>query len=282
LAPSAKRPAVGVIRSAKTSTGRLAIRARLGQPPKAGAVSQTVRRALDILRVFNSERDELGVTEISGLLKLPKTIVFRLLRTLMEYEFLEQNAANSKYRIGIGAFEVGNLFKNSTLEAEAAPFMRNLVDETGHTAQLAVMYRNEMVIIARMEGRGPLKYGVSVGERRPLHSSAVGKAALSVLEDYQIDLLMKEAGLKKATARTITELAVLKADLSAVRTRGYSVNWEENTVGVASLAAPISPKQSHTVAALALAFPASATAKKDMPRIGKLLSAAARTLTARL
>jgi IclR family acetate operon transcriptional repressor len=127
-----------------------------------------------------------------------------------------------------------------------------------------------------------LKYGVSVGERRPLHSSAVGKAALSVLEDYQIDLLMKEAGLKKATARTITELAVLKADLSAVRTRGYSVNWEENTVGVASLAAPISPKQSHTVAALALAFPASATAKKDMPRIGKLLSAAARTLTARL
>ena len=213
---------------------------------------------------------------------MPKTIVFRLIQTLKQYDLLEQNPDNSKYRIGIGAFEIGNLFKSSTLEAESAPFMRHLVDETGHTAQLAVLHRNEMIIIARMEGRGPVKYGVSVGERRPIHSSAVGKAVLSMLPTEQLDGILGHNQLKRMTAKTITDRKALMADLAQTRARGYSINWEENTIGVASLAAPVSSRHSHTLAALALAFPASAVAKKDLTKIGKLLSVAASGLAARI
>jgi len=266
----------------KTKTKRPANPLRVLSQSKPGALSQTVGRALAILRTFDRDQNELGVTEISERLALPKTIVFRLIQTLKEYDFLERNPNNSKYRIGVGAFEVGNLFKNSTLEAESAPFMRQLVDETGHTAQLAVLYQAEMVIIARMEGRGPLKYGVSVGERRSLHSSAVGKAALSMLSEAHVDSLLAQSGLKKFTPHTVTDIRQLKSDLAQIRTRGYSVNWEENTAGVASLAAPIVSRHSHTLAALALAFPATPAAKKDLPRIGKLLSAAGRALAARV
>ena len=261
-----------------------AVRARgAAEPPaKNGTLSQTVTRALDILRSFDNKSRELGVTEISQKLNLPKAIIFRLVQTLREYEFLEQNPENSKYRIGIGAFEIGNLFKSSTLEAESAPFMRQLVDETGHTAQLAVLHRNETVIIARMEGRGPLKYGVSVGERRPVHSSAVGKAILSMLNTQQLDEVLVAAHFKKMTPNTITDRKALIADVVRTRERGYSINWEENTIGVASLAAPVPSRQSNTLAALALAFPANPTVKKDIPRIGKLLSIAARSLAARV
>jgi DNA-binding IclR family transcriptional regulator len=250
--------------------------------PKQGAFSQTVSRALAILRSFDRDRRELGVTEISQRLALPKTIVFRLIQTLREYDFLEQNPDNSKYRIGIGAFDIGNLFKSSTLEAESAPFMRHLVDETGHTAQLAVLHRDEMIIIARMEGRGPVKYGVSVGERRPIHSSAVGKAVLSMLPTEQLDGILSHNQLKRMTAKTITDRKALMADLTQIRTRGYSINWEENTIGVASLAAPVLSRHSHTLPALARAFPASAAAKKDLQKIGKLLSVAASGLAARI
>lgn len=266
----------------KTKTKRSPNPLRALSQAKPGALSQTVGRALAILRTFDRNNNELGITEISEKLALPKTIVFRLMQTLKEYDFLERNPDNAKYRIGVGAFEVGNLFKNSTLEAESAPYMRQLVDETGHTAQLAVLYRAEMVIIARMEGRGPLKYGVSVGERRPMHSSAVGKAVLSMLNESHIDALLGESGMKKFTSHTMTDIRQLKSDLSQIRTRGYSINWEENTMGVASLAAPIVSRHSHTLAALALAFPATPAAKKDLPRIGKLLSAAGRALAARV
>jgi len=271
--PTAKpRPRTNSSRSRETSDA----------PPRQGTLSQTVVRALSILRSFDRDRRELGVTEISHELALPKTIVFRLIQTLKEHDFLEQNPDNSKYRIGIGAFEVGNLFKSSTLEAESAPFMRHLVDQTGHTAQLAVLHRNEMVIIARMEGRGPVKYGVSVGERRPIYCSAVGKAVLSILGSDQVESILNQGPLKKMTPNTITERKALIKDLAQTRSRGYSVNWEENTIGVASLAAPVTSRHAHTLAALALAFPASAAAKKDLTKIGELLSTAARSLAARV
>jgi DNA-binding IclR family transcriptional regulator len=249
---------------------------------KPGALSQTVARALSILRTFDRDQREFGITEISARVRLPKTIVFRLVQTLREYDFLEQNPETTKYRIGIGAFEIGNLFKSPALEAESAPYMRQLVDETGHTAQLAVLHRNEMVIIARMEGRGPVKYGVSVGERRPIHSSAVGKAVLSILNPEQVDAILDEMPLRKMTPHTLIERKTLLADLAQTRQRGYSVNWEENTIGVASIAAPLTSRHADTLAALALAFPAGAAAKKELPKIGKLVSNAARGLASRI
>lgn len=248
---------------------------------KDGTLSQTAARAFDILRCFRRDTPELGITELSNQLGLPKTIVFRLVQTLRHYDFLEQNPETARYRIGIGAFEIGIMFKSSTLEAEAAPFMRQLVDETGHTAQLAVLHRNEMVIVARMEGRGPVKYGVSVGERRPIHSSAVGKAVLSLLTDEQLDALLQQAPLKKRTPHTLVERKALVADLDLARTRGYAINWEENTLGVASIAAPVSSRHSDTLASLALAFPAHPATKKELPKIGKLINSAAQALAAR-
>jgi DNA-binding IclR family transcriptional regulator len=256
--------------------------AKIPASAKPGARSQTVARALAVLRTFGRERRELGITEIAEELSLPKTIVFRLVQTLREHEFLERSADSAKYRIGFGAFEVGTLFKSSTLEAEAAPFMRRLVDETGHTAQLAVLHRTEMVIVARMEGRGPLKYGVSVGERRALHCSAVGKAALMLLGDEAITTARGGAGLKKLTPHTITDMRRLNDDVTRSRARGYSINWQENMMGVASVAAPVPAQQINTVAALALAFPANQSARKHLAKIGKLVSAAAADLSARV
>lgn len=255
---------------------------RPGAQAKPGAQSQTVSRAIAILKIFDRNRRELGITEIAKAVDLPKTIVFRLIQTLKQHDLLEQNPETAKYRIGFGAFEIGNLFKSATLESESAPIMRQLVDQTGHTAQLAVLHRDEMIIVGRTEGRGPVKYGVSVGEKRPLHSSAVGKAVLSVMNEQDVDALIGETGLKRKTPRTIVDQREFKADLMQTRARGYSVNWEENTVGVASVAAPIASKHSDTIAAIALAFPANPAVKKDLPRLGKLLSAAARTLASRV
>jgi DNA-binding IclR family transcriptional regulator len=262
--------------------GNPARRARALPQRKPGALSQTVARALAILRAFDRDKRELGISELSERLDLPKTIVFRLVQTLRDSEFLERNGENAKYRIGLGAFEIGNLFKSPTLDAEAAPFMRQLVDQTGHTAQLAVLHRDEMVIIGRMEGRGPLKYGVSVGERRRLHNSAVGKAVLSALTAAQVDAMLAPTGLKKVTTNTITDPRALRTELQQIRARGYAVNWEENTPGVASVAAPVVSRHSPELAALSVAFPANPAARKEVPRIGKLVSAAALALAERI
>jgi IclR family acetate operon transcriptional repressor len=250
--------------------------------PESAALSQTVTRAIAILRAFSRDKTELGVTELSAQLGLSKTIVFRLAQTLMKYDLLERDAGSVRYRIGFGAFEIGLLFKKAVLDREAEPHMRALVEKTGLTSQLAVFHRNRMVIVASEEATAPLRYSVAVGETRALHSSAVGKAALSTFDDARVASILAECGMPKRTSKTITNLRKLKTDLAQVRQRGYAVNWQENTVGVASLAAPIPSRQLTAPAVISLAFPVSHVDRKQIPSIGKLLKAAAESIGARL
>jgi IclR family KDG regulon transcriptional repressor len=250
--------------------------------PEQTALSQTVTRAIAILRAFSREKTELGVTELSAQLDLSKTIVFRLAQTLMKYDLLERDAGSARYRIGFGAFEIGLLFRKAALDREAEPHMRALVKKTGLTSQLAVFHRNRMVIVASEEATAPLRYSVAVGETRALHSSAVGKAALSTFDDPYVASILKECGMPKRTPKTITNLRRLKSDLKQVRQRGYAVNWSENTVGVASVAAPIQSRQLTSPAVISLAFPVSHVGRKQIPSIGKLLKAAAASIGARL
>lgn len=249
--------------------------------PESPALSQTVTRAIEILRAFNRDRTELGVTELSAGLGLSKTIVFRLAQTLMKYDLLERDAGSAKYRIGFGAFEIGLLFRKA-LDREAEPHMRALVEKTGLTSQLAVFHRDRMVIVASEEATAPLRYSVAVGETRALHSSAVGKAALSTFDDARVASILSGCGMPKRTPKTLTSLRKLKTDLAQVRQRGYAVNWQENTVGVASVAAPIRSRHLTAPAVISLAFPVSYVDRRKIPSIGELLKTAAATIGARL
>jgi DNA-binding IclR family transcriptional regulator len=248
----------------------------------SGALSQTVSRAVAILRAFNRDKTELGVTELSAQLGLSKTTVFRLVQTLTKYDLLERDAGSARYRIGFGAFEIGLLFSQAALDREAEPHMRELVEKTGLTSQLAVFHRNRMVIVASEEARAPLRYSVTVGETRPLHSSAVGKAALSTFDDRRVGAIIAECGMPKRTPKTITSIRKLKADLAQTRLRGYAVNWEENTTGVASVAAPIRSRQLTAPTVISLAFPVGQVDKEDVAVIGALLKKAAESIGARL
>lgn len=63
--------------------------------------SQTVLRACDVLKAFRSLGEELGLAEVVDRTQLPKTTVFRLLRTLIHGGLLER-ASSGVYRNRFG------------------------------------------------------------------------------------------------------------------------------------------------------------------------------------
>ncbi len=63
--------------------------------------SQTVLRACEVLKAFRSLGEELGLTEVIDRTQLPKTTVFRLLRTLIHGGLLER-ASSGVYRNRFG------------------------------------------------------------------------------------------------------------------------------------------------------------------------------------
>jgi len=219
---------------------------------------QSVSRAVTLLRQFSLEQPTYGVSELSRALELPKSIVFRLVRTLVAEGLLEEDKTTSLYRIGLGAFEIGSLYAEGTpLLKVAVPYLDELVDRHGHNAYLGVLDGANAVYVAAVEADSPLRVHASIGSRVPAYATAFGKAMLAELPDDRVRALLGHNGLTRLTAHTITSIDALIEHLHTVRACGYAINHQETHLGVGSVGASIRDRSSAAIAAISLSYPIS-------------------------
>lgn len=245
--------------------------------------SLTVSRALQLLRLFHEQQLALGLTEISQRLLISKPATSRLLRALENHDFVQQDSNSKKYGVGPEAFRVGNLFApERRIESYASDLMRALVADTGFTSYLSVLKQDAMVLTFSVEGNGPVRYSIPIGTRLEVHASATGKAALSTLSNAQVLAILKKAGMKQWTSTTIVDHQTLINELSTIRESGYSTNWEELTLGVGSVAAPILSPEKTLQAVISIGFATSQVAKDEMQGLGQKLVELSREISHRL
>ena len=77
--------------------------------------------------------------------------------------------------------------------------------------------------IDERSGQG-LGVRIEVGRRTPLHCTAAGKALLAFLDPAISRGLLDQLSLDAKTAKTITDMMALQADLTLTRARGYAVS----------------------------------------------------------
>ena len=68
---------------------------------KSKSSLQSVSNALRVLKLFNNTDTQLGISEISRRMKIGKSTAFRLVTTLLNEGFLDQDKESSKYYLGI-------------------------------------------------------------------------------------------------------------------------------------------------------------------------------------
>jgi IclR family transcriptional regulator, KDG regulon repressor len=248
---------------------------------------QTVSNALRVLEAFNEDH-EIGVAELSRRLGLHKNNVFRLLATLEQDGYIEQSAANDRYRLGVAAAELGHSFTRSRrLLERSRPMLESLVEETGETAHLAVMDRFEVV---HLDGAAPHRILVTsprVGRRLPIHCTALGKTLLGCSSERLWQAydrsVVSNGGLEARTERTIVDPDKFFAHLHMVASRGYSIDVEELEAGVICVAAPVFDAEGEVVAAFSVSAPRSRFGEEGALReLCPSVTAAAESLSADL
>ena len=70
----------------------------------------SVSKALTILEVLSNEPEGLGLLEISSRVDMHKTTVYRLLTSLMEKNFVEQDEQTGRYSMGLKILSLANAF----------------------------------------------------------------------------------------------------------------------------------------------------------------------------
>jgi DNA-binding IclR family transcriptional regulator len=227
-------------------------------PERSLAGAQVVDRVVDILEAFTRLGPELGVSDISRALGLKKATTHRLLASLRRRGIVAQDPVSRRYRLGLKLWELGQM---ATTQIDwigrVRPLLQELTDRVGETTHLAVLNDGQVLYVEKVESTRSLRMPSQVGRRLPAHCTGVGKALIAFLPEEVTRAIVVRRGLTRFTRNTITDPALLEAELARVRERGYSVDNEEIEEGLVCIGAPIRDHSSHVVAAVSMAGPSS-------------------------
>src|SRR3954462_13217352 len=172
---------------------------------------------------------------------LPVATAARLLATLSDEGFVERTADGAGWTLGLPLVQLARAVDPDRALLAAAPaLLEALATEAGESTALAVARPGPaMDVIAQADAPGLLGVSDWVGRAFPLHASAPGKLILAGLDNAELRAWVARTRPERFTARTITSLRGLRAELDRVRARGYAELHDELEPSLASLAVPV-------------------------------------------
>jgi IclR family transcriptional regulator, acetate operon repressor len=200
-------------------------------------------RVLAILNVLGSFPDGIGLNDLARLMHSPRSSVHRALSALRRAELIEQDR-DSRYRLGYGLLKLAFSYYEELDEVgRMRPILAALATEFGETTHYAILSRQEVVYLAKVQPpQSRYQMTSAIGGRNPAYCTGVGKAILAyeLTDDEAVAAFVDSHGpLVSFTANTITSGAELSAELATVRANGFALDREEHEEGINCLAIPL-------------------------------------------
>jgi DNA-binding IclR family transcriptional regulator len=211
---------------------------------------QSIERAAAVIRLLASRPVQLGLSDISTSLQLPKGTAHGILRTLVQVGFVDQDRTTGRYRVGAGLTAVGPHFLDvNEIRARSLNWADPLAARTGESVRVGVLVDDEVLIVHHVFRPDDSPQTVDIGAVLPAHACALGKVLLAYDPHAEQSL---PAELDRYTARTVHQRRELMAALAETRAHGYASEIGELTPDEASIAAPILGFGGLVVAAIAI------------------------------
>jgi DNA-binding IclR family transcriptional regulator len=204
--------------------------------PCAGSVD----RAFSILELLNASKRGWNISEMSRKLEIPKSTTHVLVSTLERLGYIRQHPSSRRFQLSTKLFALGRKALNvSPLPDAALPHLRWLVQETGFTAHVGILERNQVVFVQKVDGPGIIKFDTYIGKTSELHCTGLGKALVAFQPEDSIETLLSSYSYNRFTRKTISSKEMFMHELARVRQMGYSMDDEEEELGIRCVAAPI-------------------------------------------
>jgi IclR family transcriptional regulator, acetate operon repressor len=195
---------------------------------------RSVSRGLEVLRLVASSLPGLGLTEIATALKLPKSSVLNVLRSLQVAEFIA--LADGRYILGSEALSLAAAIGATvSFPSSLVPRLRELALAVNETVTLGVHSDDglNLIYLEVMESNHQLRLIHTRGSVQPIHASSIGQATLSFMPEALLDNLLAQRTLPHLTANTITKAQLLQK-IPEIRKDGVAVSiggQDDDTMG---------------------------------------------------
>lgn len=238
-------------------------------PPEEAAEDTSFARGLRVFLTI-ADRGEIRADELATLLETPLSTVYRYLRTLTEFGFVERMEGG--YRLGQRLHLTGGATVSSEeLIRHADPVLRLLVAEAGETAVIARRVGLSAVCLHEVQSPHALRVTCEAGTATPLTAGAIAKVLLAYAPaDIQDEVLAGTTGSK-----------ALRRELATVTVDGIARSEGELHPGTMTIAVPIL-RDDGIVAAIALMAPADRATLPWRARAARLLAEGAAAISGAL
>ena len=244
--------------------------------------TQTVVRAMTLLKAFSDERPEWGLSDLARSVGLNKATAFRLLNALESEGMLARNPRTDQYRLGPETIALGaRALRSNDLRTAARPVLAALAVTVSETATLEILEGGEALILDEVAGPSLIGTAPSIGTRWPAYATSTGKVLLSELEESDRSRRLPRR-LTRITDRTITDRAALERELAKVRSRGFATAVEELEQGYVAIAAPVRDHDGRIVAGISVGGPSARLTSARIASIAPEVRKAAADVSRRL
>lgn len=243
---------------------------------------KSLDRAMEVLEHL-STLPGASLSELAGNLDQSPATVYRVLVTLEQRGLVEFDPEAQVWHVGVQAFVIGARYlRRTSLVDRAIPILRQLMAETGETANLAVPRDGTVVFVGQVECHHSIRAFFPPGSTSPMHASGIGKALLAEMPTAQLDLMLCGITLESFTEFTITAPDALLTELERIRARGFAIDDQEKNLGMRCIASPVWNWTGEAVAGLSISGPLARVGDGEIPMLADAVMRAGRELSAAL
>ncbi len=198
----------------------------------------------------------LGLTALAESAGLDKATTSRLVNTLVDEGYARLEPTSRTYQLtskvlGLAAGIPGH----SDLVSAARPHLLKLRDATGESVHLGILEGHSIVYVDKLDSQNSVRLVSAVGQRMPIHTTSLGKAILSRLDEGEQRRLIGPGPLGARTRHSITDVDHLLAVLAESADRGFAFDQEENEENVVCVAAPLVVRDRGVIGAISISGP---------------------------
>jgi DNA-binding IclR family transcriptional regulator len=220
---------------------------------------QSVTRVIRILEALCTSPGPMSLADLARALGAPKSSLAALLRGLSEEGFVV--AADGAWQLGPGAFGLSSALLEARRRLQSSDLvrdgMRRLAERCGETVLFGV--RDEdgetLTYVDVIESRKTVRFIVPVGDRRPLYSTAGGRALLAAGPEEELRRYLERLRPEAFTPETETSKRRIAQLVAEVREAGVAQTIDQASDGVTGTAAVIRDAAGTVLGALIVAAP---------------------------
>ncbi|MCY1741710.1 IclR family transcriptional regulator [Ensifer sp. SL37] len=249
-----------------------------GDEVRAEAGTGTLGKAITALEAVVTADGPQRFTDILARSGQPRGTLYRLLSHLVEEGLLIQRRDLS-YEPGLRLLTLAyRSWSANRFRDVAEPHLQRLHELTGETVHLGILRETEIVYVDKVESRQTVRMSSQIGKASPAYCTGIGKAALSLLGQPELEGILARTEFHAFTPHTHRSAAALLAEIEEIRRDGHAFDREEHETEIRCVAAPILIPGSELAAGLSVTGPAYRVTMEQLSAWAAAVRAAAQAV----